>query len=342
MATELDGFEYDRTGWAGAGAHAVPVRTVTLHTTEGDGLEGARSTLNKKRAQPHVLTEGRARKGRRRVQMVATDRAAKALKNLPGGTETNRGGTLQVEVVGFAADPAGYTEGDWLWIGEAVVGPLLDEYAIPPVAPYTFHVYPPDRERPPQYLGSEPWRIHDDGDTVRGVIGHQHWIENVHGDPGDLSAKLYRNGTASAIDLIIEGARRYLHLTAPPVTVPGKEPDMPLNAADLLRIADVCGKVLDRRLNPDGKGNLLVRIRDGVAREERRSIETVIAARATVEGVRSIVEAVEDATAGSLGAPPASQLAAALHLVPKPTAADPGDEAPEVGVDLGPATAEAV
>lgn len=334
LAGSLDGFEHDETGWNGSGAHLFPVRTITLHTTEGDDVEGARRWLNHIGAQPTVLAEGRARKGRRRVQMVSTARAAKALKNLPGGTQTNKGGTLQVELNGFAANPASYTEGDWLWIGEAVVGPLCDEYAIPPTAPFVFYSYPPPNG---WRLGREPYRVLDDGDDVRGVVGHQHWTENAHGDPGDLSAKLYRNGTASALDLILEGARRFLHI-APTNT---NTEALVVTDADKLIIADIVGKVLDRRLNPDGKGNLLVRVRDTVARMDARSVETVRGVRATVEGVRAILAADAD-EARDLGADQHAELANVLRLVPKVDAPTAGDNVPGLGIDLGPATAEAV
>jgi hypothetical protein len=207
--TTLEGFEHDRTGWGGSGAYTDEPDTVTLHSTEsGPGsTNGARDWLNKIKAQPHVLTEIRAAApgGRRKVQMVDLDRAAKALANKPGGIQTNKNGTLQVEIILKAADPYDeVTEADWLWFGREVIGPMCRAKGIPIRAEVAFHDYPPENGH---RLGREPWRIvGDETDDPDGLIGHQHWIENLHGDPGNLSRRHYRHGTTSAIDLILEGA----------------------------------------------------------------------------------------------------------------------------------------
>ncbi len=234
--TELDGFEQDRTGWGGSGAYTSPVDLLTLHTTEGNGIEGARSTLNQHGSQPHVLVEARAAKGRRKIQMVDLDRAAKALRNQAGGIQTNKNGTLQIELVGFAAHPENLTEDDWLWFGREVVGPMCRAKGIPLQAPLGFHPYPP----PGHQLGREPWRVvGDDGDTIQGIVGHQNWRENVHGDPGDLSAPLYRSGTTSAIDLILEGA------DAPTPTPPTPKPEGLLMALTDDEQAELLAKIRD-------------------------------------------------------------------------------------------------
>lgn len=272
IAPELDGFEHDRAGWSGAGAHAGTVDLLTLHTTEGPpgSAAGAIATLHANRSESHVVVEHRAaaRGGRRRVQLVALDRAAKSLRNLAGGGETNRGGTLQIELVGYASTPANATADDWLWLGEYVVGPMCRAAGIPIVAPLKFHPYPPPGYR----LGAEPWRTLDATDNVRGIVGHQHWRENVHGDPGDLSAKLYRNGTASPIELIIQGATGAAN--------PG-EFTMTPDEAKLIRtiVRQEVDAALEEVVNPDGKGNLLTRIRNAVATIGPRTEETVTGIR---------------------------------------------------------------
>lgn len=48
-------------------------------------------------------------------------------------------------------------------------------------------------------------------------------------------------------------------------------------------IRKVVGEELDKRINPDGKGNIFVRIRDSVAKQEKRSAEIV-------KGVRELLK----------------------------------------------------
>ena len=202
MSTDtLPAFDTDRTAWGGAGNFTAPVHLLTLHTTEGDGFDEALRTLHANHDEPTVLTEMRASHGRKKLQLVSASKAAKALRNAAGGVETNRDGTLQIEIVGFAAHPEGATADDYRWLGAEVVGPMCKATGIPLIAPIAFHPYPPVGAR----LGSEPWRTCPNG-GVRGIVGHQHWVENVHGDPGDYSSKLFEGGTKSAMDLILEGA----------------------------------------------------------------------------------------------------------------------------------------
>lgn len=272
--TSLDGFEIDGHGWNGSGPFTSPVDLLTLHTTEGDGIEGARSTLNGKGAQPHALVEARAAVGRRRIQMVDLDRAAKALRNQPGGIQTNRNGTLQIELVGFAAHPERLTEDDWLWFGREVVGPMCRAKGIPLVAPLRFHPYPP----PGQQLGREPWRLAP-GD-LKGIVGHQHWQENAHGDPGDLSTPIYRNGTASPMDLILGGAGAtapHPPTTVPPTVEPGGFP-MALTDAEQQELLDIARRI-DAELLTPGKG-----LRATIARTARRTADLVSGKRPLKKG----------------------------------------------------------
>src|SRR3954471_9186910 len=72
------------------------------HTTEGSGLEGARSTLHANGDEPHFLIDP-SKTPAPCVQMIALNQFGKALAH-PGGTpETNRANCIQVEIVGFAS-----------------------------------------------------------------------------------------------------------------------------------------------------------------------------------------------------------------------------------------------
>lgn len=72
-----------------------------LHTTEGSTATGAFSAYKKNNSAPHftVHTDGVI------YQHLPIDKAARSLVNNPGGVETNRGGAIQLEVVGFASKP---------------------------------------------------------------------------------------------------------------------------------------------------------------------------------------------------------------------------------------------
>lgn len=206
----IPGARIDRTAFRGSGPHGGGrLRVITIHCTTGPpgSIDGAISTLHSRHAESNSVIEHRASEGREHVQLVDGNRASKALKNEPGGTETNKAGVnYQVEVVGPAEDPVvGTTPDDWRWLGAelAKIGALL---AIPNRAPFRFYPYLPTRWDPPQYLGREFWRTLDDGDDVQGWVAHAHWDENEHGDPGDLSSPDPRLGGRSPLSLMLDGA----------------------------------------------------------------------------------------------------------------------------------------
>lgn len=75
-----------------------------LHTTEGSSYAGAKSAYVGNRSAPHftVSFEGGVFRVR---QHIPLNRAARALRNLTGGVDTNRLRCIQIEIVGFAAKP---------------------------------------------------------------------------------------------------------------------------------------------------------------------------------------------------------------------------------------------
>lgn len=84
----------------GSWAAGYPARGV-LHTTEGSTASGATSAYSKNNSWPH-FTVGPTGKV---FQHLAINVAARALKNLSGGVETNRAHAIQIEIVGFAGKP---------------------------------------------------------------------------------------------------------------------------------------------------------------------------------------------------------------------------------------------
>ena len=150
---------------------------LVLHTTEGS-WEGAYTVLDRNSNWPHLMAEPWP--GGRKVQAVPFSRAAKSLANQPGGVETNRKGTIQIELVGFAAHTDEWTDLEVDYLAE-LLRPIIDGLGIRHIAP---PFYGPDAGftlatvTAPQRMGAGEW------DAWDGICGHQHVPENDHWDPG--------------------------------------------------------------------------------------------------------------------------------------------------------------
>jgi hypothetical protein len=156
-----------------------------LHTTEGASVAGAVAAYRTNNSWPHFTVSP---KERRRVQHLHLEGAARALRNQPGGVETNRARVIQVEIVGFAGQMPGYfTAAEWDWLRVQVLDPIFAAWPMIARVPVDgFHAYPP-----PMRLGSEPWRMSGPNWLAfSGVVGHQHAPENFHGDPGAIPIDL--------------------------------------------------------------------------------------------------------------------------------------------------------
>lgn len=148
-----------------------------LHSTESDGFTPRRDSYFGHTSYPHFTVFGTTV-----YQHIPVSRAARALKNLAGGVQTNTDTVIQVEVVARAAQP------QWHELLVQTVARLMRWVeASTGVKPRTFdffHDYPPeDGHR----LGREPWRMsQSQWDRFDGWCGHQHAPENAHGDPGRI------------------------------------------------------------------------------------------------------------------------------------------------------------
>lgn len=116
-------------------------------------------------------------------QHIPLDRAARALKNLSGGVQTNTDKAIQIEIVWFAGDAQNMPK-----ILLDAIGKLMrwieQETGIQRRAIDGFHFYPPENNI---QLGREPWRMSGaKWDGFDGWCGHQHVPENVHGDCGKI------------------------------------------------------------------------------------------------------------------------------------------------------------
>lgn len=149
---------------------------VVWHTTENDpsrttALNVARY-LNTVNSQVHLVWNPVSGE---MVQMIPANRAARALRNLSGGVQTNGAGSIvfQIEVVGQAKNP--FTNGPL--VGLPTIVAFLDQLGIPDVWPAG------DLKPYPESYGG----VRSTADWAKsGHFGHAQVPENDHGDPGNI------------------------------------------------------------------------------------------------------------------------------------------------------------
>ena len=150
---------------------------VVWHTTENDPTKvsalAVAQYLNRVGSQIHIVwnpVTGQI------VQSIPAHRAGRGLMNSSGGVQTNRGGSvvLQIEVVGRATSP--FTSGPCVNLSKILA--FIKQLGIPAVWPAgTLKPYPAS------YAGSRSataW-------GKAGHFGHSQVPENFHGDPGALN-----------------------------------------------------------------------------------------------------------------------------------------------------------
>lgn len=144
---------------------------IVHHTTEGATYASARAAFAKSRSDPHFTVDGETI-----YQHIDTARAARSLRNAPGGVETNRDSAVQVEIVGFAGRPKPAA-------ALATVAKLCRwieaEHAVPQRWPNGFPRW--------SHSGGDPGLHNRDAanwDTGGGHYGHSQVPENTHWDPG--------------------------------------------------------------------------------------------------------------------------------------------------------------
>lgn len=84
-----------------SGPYIVTPAKGVLHTTESNTANSAIAAFKFTGSWPHFLVDyvGKV------WQFIDSSLAARALRNLPGGVETNRAHAVQIEIVGFAGKP---------------------------------------------------------------------------------------------------------------------------------------------------------------------------------------------------------------------------------------------
>lgn len=166
--------------FSGAGPMAYGPPKGVLHTTEGTSVAGALATYARTRSYPH-LTVGDVIEQHCPVNVAAT-----ALQNLSGGVETNRGGAIQIEIVGRASNVSNLPSKTIANL-ISVMQWLQTVHNIRPHAP-VFKAYIPGAPPGGTSYGATngvrftqtQWKAFD------GWCGHMHVPENLHGDPGAI------------------------------------------------------------------------------------------------------------------------------------------------------------
>jgi hypothetical protein len=149
---------------------------IVHHTTEGSSAEGAFSAFATNRSDPHFTVDSMTI-----YQHIDTGEAARALRNAPGGVQTNRHSAIQIEVVGFAHRPKVLAT---LKNVQKLCNWLEAEHDILKVWPSG----PPK----PAVNGHDPGghnRSVTNWDTKGGHFGHSQIPENTHWDPGYTAAE---------------------------------------------------------------------------------------------------------------------------------------------------------
>jgi hypothetical protein len=154
-----------------SGGHLGGPTKIVHHTTEGSSAAGAFAAFKQHRSDPHFTVDGTAI-----FQHIDTEDAARALRNAPGGVQTNRDGAIQIEVVGFAGAPKRTAT---LKNVARLCRWIEREHGVPRVWPSG----PPK----PAVRGKDPGGHNRDAATWNsksGHYGHSHVPENTHWDPG--------------------------------------------------------------------------------------------------------------------------------------------------------------
>lgn len=171
---------------------AIKADKIVLHTTEGPSWPGYAGGAN----APHltILVDPRTGAVEYR-QHFRLDRSSRALKNLPGGVETNTDDTIQVELIG-TCDPravAGWAKNSLLWPTAeekhlaGVRSVLLEVVAAVPTIPWQDAAPRGWAPYPSSYANGAGQRLtFDEWRNAHGLLGHQHVPENTHGDPGSF------------------------------------------------------------------------------------------------------------------------------------------------------------
>lgn len=149
---------------------------IVHHTTEGGTAQGAFDAFRDHRSDPHFTVDATTI-----FQHIDTGEAARALRNLAGGVQTNRDSAVQIEVVGFAQTAKSKAT---LKNVARLCRWIEEQHGVP-------KVWPNGLPKPAVH-GHDPGghnRNRTNWDTKGGHYGHSHVPENTHWDPAYTAAE---------------------------------------------------------------------------------------------------------------------------------------------------------
>jgi len=175
------------------GGDPMDINVLVIHTTEGTSLP----TYGGGASAPNItfVPDFQAKK-LKAYQHYRTDISSRALVNKLGGVATNTNNVTQAEFVG-TCDPT--TSKRWQAAGvEHIFWPQAPDWALREMAEYVAWVHEehgvplvvPAKwpAYPSSYANGQGQRMTEaQWNAFRGVSGHMHVTENVHGDPGSLN-----------------------------------------------------------------------------------------------------------------------------------------------------------
>lgn len=171
---------------------------VVLHTTETRGVPGYSNGY----AAPHLTYWS---KHRIFYQHTDLEVAARALRNLRGGVQTNRDKAIQLEIVCYSHKPTADRVTNGIWVADLTGEQLGDirrfmwwchiEFGVPWTWPGKQAGSYAEANAPGFRMQPEVW------DSYAGFVGHQHVPENTHWDPGLLDWNRLMEGDDDMDDL---------------------------------------------------------------------------------------------------------------------------------------------
>ncbi len=202
---------YPEATWKGdgksGGSYVGKPFRVVLHTTETAGVPGYGGGAS----APHITYVPKARQW---VQHTDFNTAARALRNVSGGVQTNRANALQVELVCYSAKNIADQSSSRLWVGELSDDHYQDlrDFLAWTYANFDVTATWPEKQAFSSRQANAPgFRMTDtEWNEFDGVCAHQHVPENTHWDTGALDWTQLIQDTPTGEDLMLplnKGAR---------------------------------------------------------------------------------------------------------------------------------------
>lgn len=163
---------------------------IVLHSTESTRYLPSTENYFGHQLWPHATLAPHLMDGKWTIfNHLPLTRTGAAMRNQAGGVQTNNDGCIQIEIVLKAAEGPDLPQ-EALDVLASWIKWVCKETGIPLFFVDDFHFYPPEDG---WRLGKEPWRLRGQfWNNFRGILGHQHADENVHGDPGKINIPYLR------------------------------------------------------------------------------------------------------------------------------------------------------